>query len=159
MYRLFPTHIDCIAFLERLRWDDTPVCPYCGSIRTSRVLREQRHHCNGCNTPFRVTVATVFHHTHLPLQKWFLAIWLTLNTRRGRSPKGLPARQLAKAMEINKNTAHLVSKRLRGAMEDVEQRELLLRIGDVGDSALAMVTTAQSRQQPLSTPLVQQQEH
>jgi transposase-like protein len=138
IYRLFPTQNDCIKYLEKLRWNGTPICPYCNSDRTTRVEKGQRHHCNICNTPFRVTVYTTFHHTHLPLQKWFLAIWLTLNTRRGRSSKGLPARELAKELETNKNTAHLVSKRLKHAMEDTEQRELLLPIGDLQPSAEQM---------------------
>jgi transposase-like protein len=89
VYEKFPTEEDCILHLEEVRWHGKPVCPYCGSNRTTE--NEHRHHCNNCNTSFSVTVNTIFHHTHLPLQKWFLAISLVLNAK-----KGLSARQLAR---------------------------------------------------------------
>jgi hypothetical protein len=70
-----------------------------------------------------VTVGTAFHRTHLPLQKWFLAIWLMLSGRRGIS-----ARALAREVQVNKNTACSVSNRIRAAMKERHQRELLLKI-------------------------------
>ena len=30
----FPTQEDCIAYLERLRWQGSPECPHCGSDRS-----------------------------------------------------------------------------------------------------------------------------
>ena len=74
IYELFPTESDCIAHLEKVRWKVKPICPYCGSDRTTAAPTEQRHHCNNCKTSFSVTVGTIFHHTHLPLQKWLLAV-------------------------------------------------------------------------------------
>jgi hypothetical protein len=81
---------------------------------------EHRFHCNACNTTFSVTVNTIFHHTHLPLQKWFLAISLMLNSK-----KGLSTRQLARDIEVNRNTAWYLGKRVRRAMTDAGERELL----------------------------------
>lgn len=120
VYRLFPTEADCIAHLEQVRWKGKPVCPYCASDRVTPLKKEHRHHCNNCNTTFSVTVNTIFHHTHLPLQKWFLAISLILNAR-----KGISARQLARDLEINKNTAWYLSMRIRKAMIESSQRDLL----------------------------------
>src|SRR5208282_2555444 len=98
IYQLFPTESDCIRHLEKVRWKGKPVCPYCQSIRTTAAPNEQRHHCNNCNTTFSVTVGTIFHHTHLPLQKWFLAISIILNAK-----KGIAARQLGRDLEVTKN--------------------------------------------------------
>lgn len=120
VYRKFPTEADCIAYLEHVRWQGKPICPYCYSNHTTPILSEQRHHCNSCNTTFSVTVNTIFHHTHLPLQKWFLGISLILNAQ-----KGIAARQLARDLEINKNTAWLLATRVRNAMAEPEQRTLL----------------------------------
>lgn len=120
IYRQFPTEADCIAHLERIRWNDKPTCPYCQSRSSSPYPKESRHHCNNCNTTYKVTVGTIFHHTHLPLQKWFLAITLILNAK-----KGIAARQLARDLEVNKNTAWYLAMRIRNAMTESTQRELL----------------------------------
>src|SRR5216684_1737006 len=74
VYRIFPTEADCIAHIEKVRWPDKPFCPYCGSDRTTAMPKEQRHHCNNCKTSFSATVKTIFHHTHLALQKWYVAM-------------------------------------------------------------------------------------
>lgn len=120
VFKKFPTEEDCIAYLEEVRWHGTPVCPYCYSDRTTPMPDEQRHHCNNCNTSFSVTVGTIFHHTRLPLQKWFLAITLILNAK-----KGIAARQLARDLDVNKNTAWYLAMRIRNAMAEREQREFL----------------------------------
>src|SRR5450756_839085 len=104
IYQKFPTEADCVAHIERVRWGAKPSCPYCTSNRTTPMTSERRHHCNACNTTFSGTVNTIFHHTHLDLQVWFLAISLVLNAK-----KGLSARQLARDLKVNKNTAWSLS--------------------------------------------------
>lgn len=126
IYTKFPAETDCIAHIERVRWQGKPVCPYCKSTRTTPMPSESRHHCNGCNTTFSVTVDTIFHHTHLPLQKWFLAISLVLNAK-----KGISARQLGRDLEVNKNTAWYMGMRIRNAM--FEQGELLKGIVEMDE--------------------------
>lgn len=123
IYETFPHTDDCLAHIERVRWPNGPVCPYCGSTSTSALPSEKRHHCNACNTSFSVTVGTIFHHTHLPLQKWFLAIALTLNAK-----KGLSARQLARDIAVNKDTAWRIAMKIREAMAERDQRNLLTGI-------------------------------
>jgi transposase-like protein len=120
VYRKFPTEADCIAYLEQARWHGTPMCPYCNSNRTTPMPSEQRHHCNNCNTTFSVTVGTIFHHTHVPLQKWFLAVSLILNAK-----KGIASRQLGRDLEVTKDTAWSMGMRIRRAMLEPEQRDLL----------------------------------
>src|SRR5438045_1144990 len=126
IYKRFPTEADCIAHIETVRWKGKPICPYCKSDRTTRLKSENRHHCNSCNTSFSVTVDTIFHHTHLPLQVWFLAISLILNAK-----KGLSARQLARDLEVNKNTAWYLGMRIRNAM--FEQGDLLKGICEMDE--------------------------
>ena len=83
IFENFPTQANCIAHLERVRWRGSPTCPYCSSDRVSAMPKEARHHCNNCKTSFSVTVGTIFHRTHLPLQKWLLAVSLVLNAKKG----------------------------------------------------------------------------
>jgi len=120
IYQLFPSHIHCIDHLEKIRWKDKPTCPYCQSFNITSLPKEKRYHCNTCNTSFSVTVGTIFHHTHLPLQKWFLAICLVLNAK-----KGVSARQLSRDLKVTKDTAWRMAMKIRQAMVEREQRELL----------------------------------
>ncbi len=124
IYYRFPTKADCIAQLEKVWWHGIPRCPYCRAQHNTAMPAEYRYHCNRCNTTFSVTVRTVFHHTHLPFQKWFLAIFLLLNTR-----KSITTQQLAQELEVNKNTAWYIGQRIHTAMLDLEQRELIQRLG------------------------------
>jgi transposase-like protein len=129
IYKLFPTESDCIKHLEKVRWKGKPACPYCGSDRTSAAPEEQRHHCNNCNTTFSVTVGTIFHHTHLPLQKWLLAVSIVLNAK-----KGLSARQLARDLDVHKNTGWRMGMQIRKAMAERVQRELLTGIVEMDET-------------------------
>lgn len=113
IYRQFPTQESCIRHLEKARWGDTPVCAYCGSVNTNPLKGELRHHCNGCRKSFSVTVGTIFFDTRLPMQKWFLAISLILNAK-----KGISSRQLARDLELPVKTAWSLAHRIRKAMTD-----------------------------------------
>lgn len=130
VYKQFPTEADCIAHLEAVRWKGKPFCPYCGTIGNSTPMpKEQRHHCNACKTTFSVTVRTIFHHTHLPLQKWLLAVSLVLNAK-----KGLSARQLARDIEVNKSTAWRMGMQIRKAMAEGAQRQLLQGVVEMDET-------------------------
>jgi len=118
VYKQFPTQKDCIKHLELVRWNNEPVCPYCKSTNQTPVNKENRYHCNNCNTSFSVTVGTIFHKTKCDLQKWFLAISLVLNAK-----KGMSARQLARDIEVTKDTAWYMLMRIRKAF--VEYGDLL----------------------------------
>ncbi len=120
IYQAFPTQEDCLEYLEQIRWKGEPTCPYCQSKNSTPMPKEYRHHCNNCNTSYSVTVGTIFHKTHLDFQKWFLAVSLILNAK-----KGISARQLARDLDVNKNTAWYMGMRIRKAMCERWHRELL----------------------------------
>ncbi len=129
IFKRFPQESDCRIYLEQVRWQDKPICPYCNSTNSTLLPKEQRHHCNNCNTTFSVTVNTIFHQTHLPLQKWLLAVTLVLNAK-----KGIAARQLARDLEVNKNTAWRMGMKIRQAMIDTEQRNLLTGLVEMDET-------------------------
>jgi transposase-like protein len=108
----FPNQEACIAYLEQARWNGKPVCPYCNSENTNSLQKELRHHCNSCRKSFSATVGTIFHDTRLPLQKWFLAIDLILNAK-----KGLSSCQLARDLDVRQATAWSMGHRIRKAMK------------------------------------------
>ncbi len=127
VYKQFPSQEACILHLEKVRWHGTPACPYCKSTRVSPMKRQKRHHCNNCNTSFSVTVGIIFHKTKLDLQKWFVAISQVLNAK-----KGISARQLARDIGVNKDTAWYMGMRIRKAM--AEHGALLQGIVEVDET-------------------------
>lgn len=107
------THEKCIKYLEKLRWKDVPVCPYCESRKST--AKRLRHTCHKCNKSFSVTVKTTFHNSNLPLYKWLSAISIMLSAK-----KGVSAMQLSRDLSINKNTAWLLQMKIRAAMAEGE---------------------------------------
>lgn len=109
----------CISYLEKARWQEKPVCPYCQSDRITGMKKQLRHHCNNCNTSFSVLVGTIFEASNLPLSKWFIAISLVMHAK-----KGISSRQLARHIDVTKDTAWYVQKRLRDAMQNTDKKLL-----------------------------------
>jgi transposase-like protein len=113
MVEKYNTKGKCIAYLEKQRWSDGPVCPYCKSTKSSKKTQEFRHTCHTCGRSYSVLVGTIFEATKLPINKWFAAICLILNAK-----KGISSLQLARDLHVNKNTAWYLQKRIRKAMQD-----------------------------------------
>lgn len=112
IYKEFPTTDDCIIHLISTRWGGAPICPYCTSNNYCEE-KNFRFKCLTCNTSYSVTVGTIFQNTKLDFQKWFVAISLVLNAK-----KGIAARQLARDIDVTKNTAWSMLMRIRKAMQD-----------------------------------------
>jgi len=100
------TNKDCIKLLEKIRWNNIPTCPYCKSNNSTPMPKQNRHHCNNCNTSYSVTVGTFLHNTKLDLQKWFAAIRLIYGIN------SMGVRLLSKEIKVNKNTAHGMIERI-----------------------------------------------
>ena len=72
----FDTDAECRQALEELRWPNGVRCLRCDSEKTSRISTRHQYDCDSCRYRFSVTTGTVFHDSHLPLPKWFLAVLL-----------------------------------------------------------------------------------
>jgi len=130
VYRRWPTRQDCIGHLEKVRWGDNPTCPYCGlstAARHREALRDDRWQCWDCGRSFSVTVGTIFHNTHVDLQRWFLLISLMLSAK-----KGLSAMQAARDLDIRRPTVWSMMHRVRKALAD--DGELLAGIVEMGEA-------------------------
>lgn len=105
------TQDECLDYLEEVLWKGVPRCPYCQSTKVTPYRKERRYHCNHCFTSFSVTVGTLFQKTHIDLRKWFFAIALV-----SKSKKKVTTRQLAKRINVNKNTAARILKEINKEM-------------------------------------------
>ena len=118
---MLETHEECLDYLEEIRWHGTPICPYCGSTKASTYKNEHRYRCNACFTSYSVTVKTIFHKTHVDLQKWFQAILLLCKLN-----PDISVRKLAKELKVSRAAASHMTKQIRDAPAD--QVEMLRAI-------------------------------
>jgi len=106
----------CREYLEQLRWPNGVRCPRCECASVSRIADRKQFDCNSCRYQFSVTAGTLFHDSHLPLRKWFLAIYLICESK-----KGISSKQLQRTLGTSYKTAWYMSHRIRNAMGDDEQ--------------------------------------
>ena len=118
----------CRAYLEELRWPDGVRCPRCESDKTSRIKTRGQFDCDGCRYQFSVTAGTLFHDSKLPLWKWFLAIYLITESK-----KGISANQLKRTLAVSYKTAWHLSHRIRSAMTE-DDAPLLRGIVEVDET-------------------------
>lgn len=107
----FNSEAKCRAYIELLRWPDGIVCPHCQSKKIYRLENRPLLLCASCEHQFSATVGTIFHDTHLPLEKWFLATFLLCESK-----KGMSACQIQRSLGISYKTAWYLCHRIRAAM-------------------------------------------
>jgi transposase-like protein len=121
--KAFATDEMCLAYLEAKRWPHGVRCPVCGGKEISKInrksksknVRAQLYQCleKSCKTQFSATSGTIFHDSHLPLGKWFMAIALLIDAK-----KGMSALQLQRHLGVNYRTAWYLAHRIREAMNE-----------------------------------------
>jgi transposase-like protein len=121
----FPSDDECLAYIEQMRWPDGKVrCPVCGNDGISRItrksttknVRKSLYQCleSTCKQQFSATSGTIFNDSHLPLHKWFMALAIVVDAK-----KGISANQLKEHLGIGSyRTAWYMAHRIRKAMED-----------------------------------------
>jgi transposase-like protein len=124
----FGSEDKCHAFLEELRWPDGVKCPRCDSDKISRIKARRQFDCDACRYQFSVRVGTLFHDSKLPLWKWFLAVYMM-----GESKKGISANQLKRMLGVSYKTAWYLCHRIRAAMHD-ESAPLLCGIVEADET-------------------------
>jgi len=115
----FHSEDKCRTLLEELRWPTGLVCPHCQSESISRIHKRNQLECDTCRYQFSVTSDTIFHDTHLPLNKWFAAIYLTVESK-----KGVSANEMKRILGISYKTAWYLNHRIRAAMTEHDAPKL-----------------------------------
>jgi transposase-like protein len=105
----------CRMHLEELRWPGGVRCVRCESAKISRNYKRNQFVCDSCNYQFSVTAGTIFHDSHLPLRKWFIAILLICESK-----KGMSALQLKRTLGVAYKTAWYLCHRIREAVKDAD---------------------------------------
>jgi transposase-like protein len=127
--RRFQTDEQCLEFLKAVRWPNGFVCPRCGHTEAYWIDTRKQFQCKGCRHQTSLTANTIFHRSHLPLWKWFWAIYLVGADRRGVSGK-----YLERFLEIPYSTAWLLLQKIRNAMQDRDTRYILEHVVEMDES-------------------------
>ncbi|MDE2872970.1 MAG: IS1595 family transposase [Gemmatimonadota bacterium] len=101
----------CREALESIRWPTGPACLRCGDTDVGEIESRNQFCCRSCDYRFSVTAGTIMHRSHLPLRKWFLAIYLMCESK-----KGMSANQLKRTLGVQYKTAWHLCHRIREAM-------------------------------------------
>lgn len=111
-YKQFATEQDCIDYLVKERWGKNTTCPRCGIMKAKLYkLANGKLKCAACRQAFSVRVGTIFEDSKIPLQQWFLAVYLATSLK-----KGISSVQLAKYLDITQKSAWFMLQRIRYAV-------------------------------------------
>lgn len=100
----------CLEHLKQWRWKDGAYCPHCGCTKVYGFSDGKRYKCSDCRKQFTAKVGSIFENTKIPLQKWFVAIYLIASHK-----KGISSLQLSKDLGITQKNAWFLLHRLRHA--------------------------------------------
>ena len=107
LLKAFPNEQICIEHLEELRWNDNIISPFDTNSKVYKC-KNNRYKCKNSGKYFNVKTNTIFDNTKMPLQKWFLAIWLVTSHK-----KGISSLQLGRDLDITQKSAWFMLQRIR----------------------------------------------
>jgi len=115
-FKHFPDDDACLAYLMQLRHGEALDCPKCGKHgKFHRIRRHPAFECAWCGYEIYPMVGTIFHRSHVPLQKWFYALYLFTTTRHG-----VPAKELQRQLGVSYPTALRMAHAIRGYMGKID---------------------------------------
>jgi len=107
----FKNEAVCLKYFEQIRFRDGEYCPHCGHSGIYRFSGGKRFRCAKCRKDFTIKTGTIFGESKIPLQKWFVAIYLLTANK-----KGISSIQLAEQIGTTQKTAWFMDHRIRKAM-------------------------------------------
>lgn len=125
----FGTEDQCARALFRARWPKGFECPDCGGRNHCLLTGRRLYQCNACHRQTSITAGTIFHRTHLPLQKWFLAMHLLTQGKHSVS-----ALELKRQIGVSHETAWKVKQKLMQVMLEREMGRILSERVEVDDA-------------------------
>jgi transposase-like protein len=113
--KMYGSEKACREHLFNIRWPSGFKRPHCGHTEYYDHKNRNLYQCKKCGYQASVTAGTVTHKTHIPLAKWFLAIYLA-----GQDKRGVSAVRLEQELGISYPSAWLMLHKIRKAMGDRE---------------------------------------
>lgn len=104
----FPTEMSCLDHLMKAVHSSNQVCPYCTNNKLYIIETRKLFKCSKCKRQISPRVGTIFEDSHIPLQKWFVAMYLITSHK-----KGISSVQLSKDIDVTQKTAWFMIHRIR----------------------------------------------
>jgi len=103
----------CIEYITQLRWNGKPKCAFCGHDHVYELKGANvRYKCASCRKHFSALKGTIFENSTIPLNKWFMALFI-LSTHR----KGISSVQVARDIGVTQKSAWFMMQRIRNAFK------------------------------------------
>ena len=126
----FPTELDCIKYFITIRYNNKPVCRHCGNNKIyHRADYPRIFSCSVCHNSFSIFKGTIFEKSDTDLRKWFYAIHLFLNSK-----KGISGYQLQREIGVTYKTAWRMLRQIRLAMGNIENQQFLGTLIEVDET-------------------------
>jgi transposase-like protein len=113
----FPTEKAAIDYFFKARYHDKLTCPHCGA--TVKVYKDRKRakvcHCRMCDNSFSPFSDTIFEKSSTDMRKWFYAIHLVLNDK-----KGISSYQLEREIGVTHKTAWRMLRLIRESMGNTD---------------------------------------
>ena len=116
----YGTEDQCKQYLYEKRWPKGFVCPKCSHTECFNIQSRNLYQCKACNRQTSITAGTIMDKTRTPLRKWFLALYLV-----GEDKRGISALALMKKIGVSYNTAWTMLSKIRHAMAERENTYML----------------------------------
>ena len=120
--KTFKTDDEALDYLVKQRWPSGVKCLACGHAKVYRIATRGKtgkpcrlFECGECKLHFSATTGTLFHDSHLSLTKWFIAMAIM-----GEAKKGVSANQMARHLGVQYKTAWHLCHRIRKAMQEID---------------------------------------
>lgn len=121
LIEMFPDEESCIEYYLKIRYPSGVRCNHCGSPKTyQRNGNLKLFDCKDCMSTFSPFKDTIFEKSSTDLRKWFYAIHLFLNGK-----KGISALQLQREIGVTYKTAWRMLHQIRTAMGNARQAEFI----------------------------------
>ena len=130
LLKAFPTEQSCIDHLENLMWNGNVVSPF---DATSKVYKcaGNKYKCKNTGKYFNVRTGTIFDNTKIPLQKWFLALYVFSSHK-----KGISSHQLAKDISVTQKSAWFLLHRLRYAFDHPNFKKVVGNVVEIDECGI-----------------------
>jgi transposase-like protein len=114
--RRFPTEETAIDYFYQVRYNNKLTCPHCGAqVNLYRTARQKVCICHSCENTFSPFSGTMFEKSTTDIRKWFYAIHLVLNAK-----KGISACHLQREIGTTYRTAWRMLHQIRTAMGNTD---------------------------------------
>jgi transposase-like protein len=116
LQKQFPDEKSIISYFLNIRYPNGVTCKHCDSEKVYQVSTNLKVFiCRSCHSSFSPFANTIFEHSSTDLRKWFYAIHLFLNGK-----KGISGLQLQREIGVTYKTAWRMLQQIRTAMGNAQ---------------------------------------